>query len=348
MRSYEKNFLRQFDDPNNKVASVFAKFLFIKSIPKLLIEFLLVILACLAILFLIQVEINFINTIPILGILTLVAYRLIPSANRIVSSVIALANGKAVLDLMNFEFQSFQEQELIENKNLNNIKEGLQLNNVKFKYQNQENPIIDDISLYLPYGKVIGIIGDSGSGKSTFIDILVGLLESQKGSFEVDGNKFDPRIKSWKDKISYVPQNISLIDDSISKNITLGLDQDLIDDVKLKRVIEVSNLAQVVDELPEKLETIIGERGAKLSGGQKQRIGIARALYKDYEILVLDEGTSALDYETEEKIIKNVRKFKQRQLVIFITHRHALLKHCDIVFKINNNNIVEIDKNQLI
>ena len=177
-----------------------------------------------------------------------------------------------------------------------------------------------------------GIIGQSGAGKSTLVDLLLGLLTPTKGSIKIDSLDINEHFSNWQKQIGYVAQDIYLMDDSIKKNIAFGLNEDQINDKKIARSLQLSQLNDFVETLPNGLNTTIGERGLRLSGGQRQRIGIARALYNDPKVLIFDEATSSLDNETEKELINEIIKLKEKKLIIMIAHRLSTLNNCDVLF----------------
>jgi ABC-type multidrug transport system fused ATPase/permease subunit len=188
-------------------------------------------------------------------------------------------------------------------------------------------------------GDIIGIIGATGSGKSTLINLLIGLLQPSEGKIEIDKLDINSNLTEWYKKIGYVPQSVYLIDDTIKKNIAFGLREEDIDDNLIKQAVEKASLSEFLNELANGLETIVGEKGIMLSGGQQQRIGIARALYRDPEILILDEATSSLDQATEKKIMKSVQFLKRKKTLIIITHRLSTVENCDKIFFIDKGKI---------
>ena len=190
-------------------------------------------------------------------------------------------------------------------------------------------------------GDFVGIIGETGSGKSTLINLLIGLLKPSEGKIEVDDLNINSNLPEWYKKIGYVPQSVYLTDDTIRKNIAFGLREDNIDDALIKVAVEKASLNKFLNELSNGLETIVGEKGIRLSGGQQQRIGIARALYRDPEILILDEATSSLDQLTEKKIMESIQFLKRKKTLIIITHRLATVKSCDKIFFIDKGKITK-------
>ena len=245
----------------------------------------------------------------------------------------------SISDLKNLlDRNQFQDKDYKSNKNLSNISNysNIRFQNLEFSYFENRKKIFKNLSVNLELKKRIGVIGETGSGKSTFIDLLMGLLTPTNGKIYIDDIELNYRtLKSWQSKISHVPQDIFLINESILKNITFAIDEESFDKKKLEKSIRDAQLESFIENLPNGFNTEIGENGINISGGQKQRIGIARALYKSKEILILDEATSALDYETEKKIINNILQNKNNITLISITHRRENLKNFDEVIDLN-------------
>ena len=209
-----------------------------------------------------------------------------------------------------------------------------------------EHKIIKECNIEIKKGEKIGLVGPSGSGKSTLINLILGLIKPSSGEISVDNINIQKNLNSWHNQIGYIPQEIYLLDDTITKNITLGLNEDLVDKEKVKNALHAAEIFQFVNSLPDGLETMVGDRGVKLSGGQRQRIGIARALYRNPSIIILDEATNALDNETENKFIKNIFNLGKDKSLLISTHKLSTLKNCDKIYNINNGKIEEIDGNR--
>ena len=283
---------------------------------------------------------NIENTLPLIGALALGAQRMLPLAQQIFGSIAAIRGGKKsledALDLLEKNYLNERrengEKEII----FNNI---IEIKSLEYNYPNREIKIFNKLSLSIHKGEIFGIIGKSGGGKSTLLDILMGLIFAKAGKVLVDGKEINTsNVTKWYQKISHVPQKIFLIDGTIEENIifdevVLG---EKVDYKLLKKVCEISALSELIESLPNGLKTNIGEGGAKLSGGQKQRIGIARALYRTSEILILDEATSALDTMTEKFILNGIKNHKKDITVIMVTHRMETLKWCDTVFNLDD------------
>lgn len=264
------------------------------------------------------------------------AYRLMPSLNRMMSSLIDIKNKSYVFDFLKKYEESNKVQ--IEEKTIQFNNE-IKLSNINFGYD--ETPILNKLNITVKKGDKIGIIGESGSGKSTLLKIILGFLNPSSGVFEVDGTEKNNSTKiSWNMKLGYVKQDFYLLDGSLSENIAFGEDKKSVDKERLSQVIELSQLKSLVDKLESGVDTNIGEFGGNLSGGQRQRIAIARALYKNAEILLFDEATSALDNETENEIIETINNLKDKDYtIIMIAHRISSLKFCDKILEIKNGKI---------
>tara|TARA_B100000963_G_C22626525_1_gene672640 strand:+ start:98 stop:1867 length:1770 start_codon:yes stop_codon:yes gene_type:complete len=279
-----------------------------------------------------------------LGIIALGTQRLLPSCQMIFYSWSSIQGSKEsitqVLKLINEK----SKPQIKYSKNLISFKKDIILKDLSFRYKGTDKYIIENSNLRIKKGETIGIIGETGSGKSTIVDILMGLLRPSKGTLMVDGkdiNKSNKHLISWRKKIAHVPQNIFLSDSTISENIAFGIGTEYMDIEKIKKSCKDALLLNFINNLPFGLNTKVGEMGAKISGGQKQRIGIARAFYKDKEILILDEATSALDSVTEKYIMESVKKFSKKMTVIIIAHRKSTLNNCDRILIVKNNQIIE-------
>ena len=230
-----------------------------------------------------------------------------------------------------------------ENQSLFTLNKELTLNNIYYNYPNSSKIVINDVSLIIPAQSTIGIVGSTGSGKTTTVDIILGLLVPKKGTLEVDGTAINKdNYRSWQRNVGYVPQQIYITDDTIAANIAFGVNYEDINQEEVERVAKISNLHEfVINELPMKYKTKVGERGVKLSGGQRQRIGIARALYHKPQLLIMDEGTSSLDNITEHIIMETIHKIKKDITIILIAHRLNSVKNCDNIFVLEKGRVKE-------
>ena len=215
----------------------------------------------------------------------------------------------------------------------------IELKDITYAYPNTDKLIFDHARMTIPIGKSVGIVGTSGAGKSTVVDILLGLLETRSGTVCADGVDVKQNYRKWLKNIGYIPQMIFMLDDTIRKNVAFGVPEDKINEERLWEVLKEARLDEFVRTLPEGLDTGIGERGIRLSGGQRQRIGIARALYHDPEVLVLDEATSALDNDTEKAIMESINRLHGRKTLIIIAHRLQTIEKCDLVYRVENGQV---------
>ena len=215
------------------------------------------------------------------------------------------------------------------------FKDKIEIKNVDFAYEGAEENIFTDFSLTIPFASSVAFVGTTGCGKTTLVDIILGLLKPIKGKILVDGRSIEENLPSWREKIGYVPQFIFLLDSSIAENVAWGVNRDKIDEQKIRKCLEKAQILDFVESLPDKLKTNVGENGVCLSGGQRQRIGIARALYRDPEVLVLDEATSALDNETENAFVEALDSLRGKLTIIMIAHRLTTIKNCDKIIRMN-------------
>ena len=343
--SKENEFINYFNFYSSDYSRVQSNVNFLSSIPKHYIELIAIIVFVFGMYAFLLTGVNNEEIIITLSIFAAATLKILPSINRIINCIIKLKYAQPSVDAIYNEFNLINDSC---NFNLNKInskkklilKEDIKVDNVSFKYENSKNFVFKNVNFKLPANKIIGFFGKSGSGKTTLIDLLIGLLTPTKGNIYVDGNDISKNLKEWKNNISYVQQSIYLIDSSIKANIVLGLKEGSINLKKIDDILNIVCLKDFVDNLPNKINTNVGELGNNLSGGQRQRIGIARALYFDRDVLILDEATNSLDHLTEEKIIQNICKLRNKT-IIFITHKKSLLKYCDIVFdlsKLKNKN----------
>ena len=217
----------------------------------------------------------------------------------------------------------------------------IELKNVQFSYPDTNKPAINNISLKIKSGDSIGLVGLSGSGKSTLVDILLGLLEVDKGGIFYNNKPLSECLLQWQAQVAYLPQEIFLMDNTLKNNIALGVEDDCIDLDRLNLAIKKAKIKELVSQLPHGVNTSVGEGGVRLSGGQRQRVALARAFYYNKSVLVMDESTSALDYETEREIVNEIKQLKGRVTLIVIAHRLSTIEHCDRVYRLDDGRIIE-------
>lgn len=325
-------------------------------LPRLLIEAVSVsaVLAVLIVLLKMGKSIN--ELMPQLTAFAFAAVRLLPSTTRISGAVNAAAFQEPMLDNLiknlnaakAYEQQKQEEETAEENKRREAEKSGrkltyekqFELSHISFAYPNADKKVLDDAQMRIPVGASVGIIGTSGSGKTTAVDLLLGLLKPQSGKVLTDGQDIREDYYGWLSHLSYIPQTIYMLDDTICANIAFGVQKEQIDHARVQKAVEEAQLKAFIDSLPEGLETKIGERGVRLSGGQRQRIGIARALYTDPELVIFDEATSALDNETEAAIMESINSLHGRKTLVIIAHRLTTIEECDYIFRVENGQIM--------
>ena len=349
----EKFFLDEFSRSYEEYAIANNSFNMLNQLPRLIVE--TIIVSGLLILIIIKMKMGYSPTdiVPLLGVLAFAAFRLMPSINRIINLINAIKFQMPFFDELYDEFLKIKKQQLEDysifspkEKEKLNFFSAISIDNVSFNYTNEQK-VLNEINFLIPKGKFIGIIGASGAGKTTFVDILLGLLNPTSGTIRVDGIDIQTNIRGLQKNLAYVPQNIYLIDGTIKENIALGIPKKYIDDNLVKLAIEMAELTSLIKVNPLGVETVVGERGVKISGGQRQRIGIARALYQNPEILILDEATSALDNETEKSITNTILKLKGKITIIAIAHRVSTLEKCDFKINFENGNAEIIKENSL-
>lgn len=335
-----------FQNANSGLLNVFSKDLTLQSIPKIIFELFIVILFLILILFLLYLKTNYSHISFLLGIFLISSIRILPIVNRSLISFHVLRIGKRGLNLIYNEFKLYEDNKIntdnfndLSQKNFSFEKE-IRFENVDFEYHKNSGLILNNITVSIPKGKMIAILGKSGSGKSTFLDIFCGLLNPKRGKVFIDNKDLFFYEKFWQSKISYVSQNIFLNEGTILENITFGQEQNSIDNNLLNKVLTIVGLNDFIDNLPSGINSYIGEKGTRLSGGQKQRIGIARALYRNTDVLIFDEATNALDISNEQKIIFSVKEHCKGKTLIFVSHRQETLKYCDILLKLENKKII--------
>lgn len=284
--------------------------------------------------------------LPILAIYALAAFKLLPALQQIYSSVAQIKGNAAAFEAIaddlvkSINIQQGMNQRIESDHLL--LKEKISLKDVTFTYPNKLTPAIDSLNIIIPVNSVVGIVGASGSGKSTSVDLILGLLTPQKGGLYVDNIRIDEgNRRDWQNTLGYVPQSIFLSEGTISENIAFGLGVKDINLKQLKKAVQLANLAELVEQLPDGLNTKVGERGVQLSGGQRQRIGIARALYNKANILVFDEATSALDGITEKIVMEAIHNFSGQKTIIMIAHRLKTVKKCDIIYMMDKGKVVD-------
>lgn len=350
----EEFFVRNYYESGAVGANVARNYAVLNNLPRLLIETVFIAAMLLFIMIYMLRGGDITVLIPQISAFAVAAIRVMPGTSRINTYLSQIAYSQPCLDYLYENLTAEMkadvngsvtgltagEQDQAARKPLE-LNDKIVLDHISFTYPNTEKPIFTDAHMEVKKGQSVGIMGPSGAGKSTIVDILLGLLHAQEGTITCDGINIFDDYPSWLGKIGYIPQAIYLVDESIRDNIAFGIDAEKIDDKRIWEVLEEAQLKEFVEELPEGLETTIGDRGVRISGGQRQRLGIARALYHNPEILVFDEATSALDGETEKAVMDAVNSFHGRKTMVIIAHRLNTIAKCDVIYKVENEKIVE-------
>ncbi|WP_040696448.1 ABC transporter ATP-binding protein [Nodosilinea nodulosa] len=352
----EEYFRRELEEHVHQEARMEILFQSAQFVPRTMIETLLVIaivgFVCVSQLMLGQ---DFQAAISSMGVFAVASLRLIPAASNLADCVGKLRNSSHTLDIMYLDLKEIENTEFKEPKSssLSNglaqtfnalsipeYAQKLTISDVSYQYPGASKPSLNGISMEVRKGESIGLIGQSGAGKTTLVDVILSLLTPQSGDILVDGQSIYKNLQGWRRLVGYIPQSIFLTDDTVEKNIAFGVPKAEIDHDRLWYAIKAAQLEALVQDLPQGVDTAVGERGVRLSGGQRQRIGIARALYHQREILVLDEATSALDNETEQLISNSIRALAGSKTLIIIAHRLSTIEHCDRIYVLEKGKVV--------
>ena len=342
VRGLEEICVNRFSEAAKKYATTSSHAQIIRQLPRFFLEIIAFGGILLVILYLIVVKGSFSSALPIISLYVFAGYRLLPALQQVYASLTQLTFVESSLNRLYDDINNLKIINQNENKSKLYFRKAIKLKNINFNYPNSSQAAIKSINLIIPAKKTVGFIGKTGSGKTTTADILLGLLEPQKGFLEIDEQVItNHNLRLWQNLIGYVPQHIYLADDTIAANIAFGMENNNINKDSLERASKIANLHDFIkDELPDQYQTNIGESGVRLSGGQRQRVGIARALYNNPQILVLDEATSALDNETEHNVMEAIKKLKKDMTIILIAHRLNTVKNCDIIFKFEKGNLI--------
>lgn len=334
-------FINSYQSYSRKKSHVQAIQKAVDSLPRMIIEVLFVGLFVVTIALMCLEHESPVQIIGLLGGYLYAGFRLMPGLNRIITQLNAFKTAIPYIERVYEEYNTVGAKENYIDVPKFSFEKSLSFENVNFNYKNTETNVISNINLEIKKSECIGVIGETGSGKSTLIDLLLGLLRPTSGEILVD-NLYPVNSYQWHKKIGYVPQSVYLIDDTVEANIAFGEKVENINQARLNKAIDDAQLGKFIKKLPDGVKTFVGERGVRLSGGERQRIAIARALYREPEVLIFDEATSALDNETEARLMETIQVVRRNRTVIMIAHRLSTLRDCDRIVKMNNGVIGEI------
>jgi len=336
----EKHFIQQYEEHLVGNARVSRRFSLAQGLPRHGLELLTILGLAVLVGTMVASGRELSSVLPVLGLFGASAFRLLPAVNRVINNFQIINMCRPIMDSLDHDLALGFEilSEKLENLNL---KIAIELQDIYFAYDSAPTEALSGVSLQINRGEAVGLIGPSGSGKSTLIDVLLGLLAPTSGNVLVDGVNVNLHIRTWQDQIGYVPQSIFLTDESLRSNVALGIPKSKIDEQAVRAAIRSAQLEEFVATLPNGLDTVVGERGVRLSGGQRQRIGIARALYHNPSVLVLDEATSSLDTETEHGVMQAVQALQGDKTVIIVAHRLSTVEYCDRLYRLEDSRIVD-------
>jgi len=336
-------FEKMVDQQSKGYSDVGVKSHIISTMPRYLLEFILIIFVVLLILLSPsdRSSVDFVSTLAVFGVASM---RLAPSVSHILHAITQIKYGQHTVDLLYsdlHELSNASPRRKYEKLNGSSVFEYIEFKNVSFLYPNTRTTIINNASIRINSGESIGFVGGSGSGKTSVIDLILGLLEPQDGLILYNGDPMRNHLREWRSQVAYLPQEVFLTDDSLRSNIAMGECSEDINDDLIHRAISQADLSEFVHQLPEGIDTILGEGGSRISGGQRQRIALARAFYNRRDVLIMDESTSALDNDTENEILNEIKRLKGKKTIIIIAHRLTTLKHCDRIFHLKDGVLIE-------
>jgi ATP-binding cassette, subfamily B, bacterial PglK len=335
----EDFFVQDFGSHYQKSLEILQKFAIIQMFPRAILEVITIYSVSVLVIFMVMINGDNSSVLPVLGLFGVAAFRVAPAINRLITNFQLINASRPQITETYSEIARSKENtdSAVEHLEL----ESLLIENVTFRYEGSTIDALCNLSANVEKGEAVGFIGQSGSGKSTLIDLLLGLLRPESGVIRINGQNIVDVKPSWQAIVGYIPQTIFLMDDSLRRNIAIGIADNEIDEVAVREALKSAQLEDFVASLPEGLDTVVGERGVRLSGGQRQRIGIARALYHRPSVLVLDEATSSLDTETEHEVMKAVQALQGDKTVIIVAHRLSTVEYCDRLYRLDAGRIVD-------
>lgn len=342
IRHNQEFYLENFFKAGKKYASASIFNNVMSHFPRLIIELVAIVSLCMVLLASMLMGKDLVSMLPTLSLFAVGAYRIMPSFNRVLTYINSIRFYSPALqnvydDLM--ESKNVQVEDKEQGAHALTFTDEINIDRLSFRYKEESDYVIDQASFSIKKGSRVGIVGESGQGKTTLLDLLLGLLKPESGQILVDGVNIEDNMEGWHRLIGYVPQSVYLIDDSIVNNIALGVPEEQIDREKVNRILAMVKLKDFIETLPQKEDTMVGDNGMLLSGGQRQRIAIARALYNDPEILVMDEATSSLDNETEAYINDTLNSIGNHKTLIIVAHRDTSIAGCDEIYRVENGKV---------
>jgi len=337
LNSSEKEFIQMYYKDSQVAIVTDGKRDFINALPRLMFEILSIIVFVIFVYIIVLSNKTLTEFLPIMGVFAFAAFKLLPSSNKILSCFQLIRFHYPAFNLIKKELNLKKDIQNQGNQNEISFEDQVDIINISKSYDGNE--VLKDLNISIKKNEYVGIVGKSGSGKSTLLNLILGLIEPDKGDILSDSKSIFNSIKNWQKKISFIPQEIFLFDDTIKRNIAFTYNDKKIDEDKVIKCLEEANLLEYINNLPNGINTTVGERGLKISGGQKQRLGIARALYKNSEILIFDEATSNLDLNTENELIKSIVGFKGKKTIIIVAHRMNIINYCDKVYEIEDHKL---------
>jgi ATP-binding cassette, subfamily B, bacterial PglK len=338
----ETEFFAQYREHNYGSATVQQRLTAVQQLPRLWLELLAAVGLAALVLIMIGTGKPLDALLPTIGLFVVAAFRLMPSVSRVMTSTQVVRYNHPVVTMLR------EEVDILDRGAVAPVaappmrfRSEIRLEHVSFRYAGVEADAVRDVNLVIPRGASVGFVGGSGAGKSTLVDVILGLLAPSQGAVLVDGVDIRTQLRGWQDQVGYVAQSIFLTDDTLRRNVAFGLPEDRIDDIAVHRAIRAAQLEEFVTSLPQGLDTVVGERGVRLSGGQRQRIGIARALYHDPPVLVLDEATSSLDTTNEQGVMEAVKALQGDKTILIVAHRLSTVAHCDQLFRFEQGALVD-------
>nr|AIF19911.1 ABC transporter related protein [uncultured marine thaumarchaeote KM3_87_H02] len=351
---HEGHFLRKVQDGFRRISRYQARKQVIQAAPRYLLELIMISFVVILVVGVQMLGQNFNALLPTLGVFSVAALRLLPMTNFFSISFVQLRFSRDGVSRLHQDLARLKQIQL-ENQHDSqngqavsgppNIRKEpfrkLELKKLTFRYPNANCNALEDISIQINNGESVGLIGPSGAGKTTLVDVLLGLLQPQSGEMQYNGKRLNESLSNWRAQAAYLPQDVFLIDNTLRSNVALGVDINSIDEDRLNEALAKARLKKLVDQLPQGVDSLLGERGVRLSGGQRQRVALARAFYHRRNVLVMDEATSSLDDETEREIVAEIQRLKGQITMIVIAHRFSTVQHCDRIYKLDEGRIVD-------